>query len=622
MRWSPPFKTMLLFSFWTLLVCASFVPSLYFNHVLTEEMLEDGRNATLRQLDFIHWLIGESMTFNSVDELQKWLSEIGRELGLRVTFVATNGKVLADSQIPALEIGNLENYLTRPEIVQTLDSDTGLITRYSDVVKKPQFFAARRVPARGGLPPGIVRVGNDLSPMQDRVDRLKNTFLLLFFLVFLGTLFVSYLLLRQLRAPIASLIEATRRLAIGDYSNRIHFRPGHEFYPMAEAFNEMAEEVGRYVQDISDQKQQMEAVFNGMLEGVLVLDSRGKIVTINRALAQLVSHPLQSIGRRPMEVFVNLELQAACDRIVSPRGESEETETSLQVVLGRDRTYDVNIVRLRDLHGNAGAIVVFHDISQLKRLEKVRQDFVANVSHELRTPLTSIKGYAETLLGEDRGPEGVIVPFLEVILKNANHMVKMVDDLLQLARLESPAKSVQLLPVDAGETLANAWKACVPLAEEKSIRLENFLPRTAVRVMADFDQLVQVFRNLLENAVKYSPQGSAIAVGCQVIESTVAFSVRDQGAGIPRQYHQRIFERFYRIEKDRSAHPGSTGLGLAISRHIVLNHGGSIWVQSPNSDGSKGTTFFFTLSRVADSEDSPVPHDGPKEAIGVEGGKS
>ena len=554
--------------------------------------------------------------------MQNWLSDMGRELGLRVTFVAINGKVLADSQIPESEIGNLENYSTRPEIVQTLDSGTGLTIRYSDIIKKQQFFAARRISARGGLPQGIVRVGSDLSPMQDRVDRLRNTFLLLFFLLLLGTLFVSYLLLRQLRAPIASLIDATKRLAIGDYANRVHFRPDHEFYPMAEAFNQMAEEVGRYVQDISDQKQQMEAVFNGMLEGVLVLDSRGRIVTINRALAHLVSHPLQSIGRRPMEVFINLELQAACDRIVPPKGDSGEAETSLQVVLDRDRTYDVNIVRLRDLHGDAGAIVVFHDISQLKRLEKVRQDFVANVSHELRTPLTSIKGYAETLLGEDSGQEGVIVPFLEVILKNANHMVKMVDDLLQLARLESPDKPVQLLPVDAGETLANAWKACIPLAEEKSIHLENSLPPTAVRVMADFDQLLQVFRNLFENAVKYSPHGSIITVGCQVLEETVAFSVRDEGVGIPRQYHQRIFERFYRIEKDRSTHPGSTGLGLAISRHIVLNHGGSIWVQSPNPDGSKGTTFFFTLSRVADREDSPAQDSIPKSRVGIAGGES
>jgi len=596
-----PFKTILLFSLWVFLICALLVPSLYYNHTLTSEILKDGKDAAVQQLNLMHWTMTNGRNFNNVEELQEWLADLGQQLGLRITYVAAGGKVIADSQIPASELLNLENYSTKPEIVQTRDDAIGSVIRYSDVFKKQQIFAARRIPARGGLPAGILRIGSDLSEMQDQVDRLKSTFLVILFLVFIGALFLSYLLVRHLRTPIASFIDAAEKIAAGDYTRRVHFAPDHEFYPMARAFNQMAEDLGTCIRDISEEKDQLETVFNGMLESVLVLDSRGKIRTINRALGKLVSHPLQCIGRRPMEVFLNLELQAACDKILPPKGDNGLEETGLQIVLGKDRTYDVNIVRLRDLHGDSGAIVVFHDISELKRLAKVRQDFVANVSHELRTPLTSIKGYAETLLSEGQEQQPVVVPFLEVILRNANHMVKMVDDLLQLARLESPARSVQLLPVDVGDTVLLAWKACLPLAEEKRISLVNRLPQDGIRVMADFDQLVQVFRNLLENAVKYSPHGSAITVASQAHGNRLALTVRDEGSGIPKQYHDRIFERFYRIEKDRSSYPGSTGLGLAITRHIVLNHGGSIWVQSPNDEG-RGTTFLFTMSEAVDAE--------------------
>lgn len=603
MQGNLPFRTILLFSFWVLLVCASLIPSIYYNHSLTAEVLKDGKNSTVQQVNFLHWIMTNSLSFNNVEELQRWLVAIGKQLGLRVTYVAVGGRVLADSQISASEIAELENFSTKPEIVQTVDGGIGLVIRYSEIFKKQQIFAARRIPARGGLPAGILRVGSDLSEMQDQVDRLRNTFLFLFFLAFIGTLVASYLLIRHLRTPLSGFINAARRLASGDYGNRVHISRGHEFYPMAQAYNEMAEEVGRYIQDILDQKQQLETVFSGMREAVLVLDSQGKIATINKALAQLVSHPLHCVGRRPMEVFLNLELQAACDRVLPPGGNNSEDETGLQIVLGRDRTYDVNIARLRDLHGEAGAIVVFHEITELKRLERVRQDFVANVSHELRTPLTSIKGYTETLLSDEREHQGMMIPFLEVILRNADHMVKMVDDLLQLARLESPAKPSRLLPVDACEALAIAWKACLSLSGEKDIRLVDCLPESGLRVKADLDQLVQVFRNLLENAVKYAPRGSSITVASQIHGDKVVLSVRDEGIGIPKQYHQRIFERFYRIEKDRSTHPESTGLGLAISRHIVLNHGGSIWVQSPNADGSKGTTFFFTMPVAAGAEE-------------------
>ena len=225
----------------------------------------------------------------------------------------------------------------------------------------------------------------------------------------------------------------------------------------------------------------------------------------------------------------------------------------------------------------------------------VRQDFVANVSHELRTPLTSIKGYTETLLAESQPPPEVLASFLEVILKNTNHMVRMVDDLLQLARMEAHQEIFKPARINPTEALMAAWKACLPAAQEKRVSLTKHLPQEGLGVWADFDQLLRVFRNLLENAIRYSPEGEAITVDFRAEANTVTIGVGNDGPSIPKHHQQRIFERFYRIEKSRGGEFGGTGLGLAICRHILLNHGGLIWVQSPNPGGTNGATFFFTL---------------------------
>jgi len=316
--------------------------------------------------------------------------------------------------------------------------------------------------------------------------------------------------------------------------------------------------------------------------------------------------------------MVNVELQKLCDRILaSDVGERAEQLSSLQISLGNDRTYDVNIVRLPARQEEMGAVVVLHDITGLKRLERVRQDFVANVSHELRTPLTSIKGYTETLLGEPGPTYERVSNFLQVILRNTNHMVRIVEDLLQLARLEAHQEGTEPAPINASGAVATAWKACAHHARAKGLRLQNELPKDGVWVLADFDQLVQVFRNLIENAIRYSPDGEAVTVSCELRENRMVFHVRDEGPGIPKQHQERIFERFYRIETHRGDRWGSTGLGLAICRHIIRNHGGSIWVESPNRGSLKGSTFSFTIPGAAgqrqDTRNQAEPADTASE---------
>jgi two-component system phosphate regulon sensor histidine kinase PhoR len=391
------------------------------------------------------------------------------------------------------------------------------------------------------------------------------------------------------------MIGTAEAIGAGDYSQRVRFYPGKEFMPLAESINEMAKRIESHIQTITEQKEQLEAILNGMSEGVMVLDSRGTIQTVNHALTGTLPGAREFVGRRPLEVILSADLQKACDELLSGTA-ADKGSRNLEITPGLGRVFAVNVVRFQhQAGGEVGAIVVFHDISELKRLEKVRQDFVANVSHELRTPLTSIRGYAETLLAQPAADSGPGASFLQIILKNAMHMSKMVDDLLQLARLDSRRQSESYGPVDAAEALSAAWKVCGPQGSAKNVRLENLLPEDGVRVKANLDELGQVFRNLLENAVRYSPPGSLIIVSVRRDKDTATFVVTDDGPGVPLYAQQRIFERFYRVEKDRGDASGSTGLGLAICRHIILNRGGSIWVESPPEGKSRGSAFLFTV---------------------------
>ncbi|MCK8602506.1 ATP-binding protein [Desulfoferrobacter suflitae] len=589
-------KMKLLGFFWSFLLAVLLLVCWFYYRNLKQEISAEAHKNAIQNLELIHGMLQRDADINDQQALQRYLRRIGSRMSFRITYVARGGMVIADSQVPLSSLASLDNHAVRPEIVAAQEQEVGLSTRYSRTSQQELIYVAKAIQPSGGIPPGVLRLAVPWSDFRARFDRYSRTFVWVMLLAFAIIALLSYLLTRQLDKPVNTMIAAMNAIGEGNYGQRLHFQPGHEFYSLAGSINAMADMISRQIHTITGQKQQLEAVFHGMKEGVMVLDAQGKLSGVNRAMAEIIPNVSQSIGRRPLEATMSLELQRACDYVLSPSSDLDSYPYMLQITLhAGENIYDVNIVRLQDPQGGIGAIVVFHDISELKRLEKVRQDFVANVSHELRTPLTSIKGYAETLLAEhEQGPQP-LASFLSVILKNTNHMVKMVDDLLQLARLEARSHLEGAAAVNAAEALAAAWKACEPLAQSKQVRLTHSLPAEGLQVTVDFDQLVQVFRNLLENAVRYSPTGEIIEVGYTDDPKKVTFSVRDDGPGIPGQHQHRVFERFYRVEKHRGAQPGSTGLGLSICRHIIQNNGGRIWVKSPVDFQENGTIFYFTL---------------------------
>jgi two-component system, OmpR family, phosphate regulon sensor histidine kinase PhoR len=595
MRGNISLRMLLLLSFWGLLTVTLILPYSYTFNKMHDTVDNEMKQDLMRSLNLVASLMIEGEAFQNSEQLQSWMVEIAKPLELRLTYVANSGQVLADSQVPFDQVKNLEDLSARPEIVQAMRHEFGYMTRFSRIMQKEQVFAARSIQPKGNIPAGVLRIGAPVSELQELSVHLRNFFLLIVPFAFIMAALLSYLVTRKLKRDVRSVIQVVAAMGESDYRRRIHFTPGHELHPLADAVNQASESNGRRLQALRTQQQELAAVFNAMREGVMVLDAKGRIQVVNQALSELFGARTQVMGRRPLEVILSLELQQACDRLLASKDHPRDASHYLPIVMGNGRTFEVNIVPLKDQERNTGAVVVFHDMSRLKQLEKVRQDFVANVSHELRTPLTSIKGYTETLLAEPQPKAEVLSSFLEVILKNTNHMVKIVDDLLQLARIEAGQEVLEPVPVNPTDALTAAWKACLPLAESRRLSLANNMPTTLGGVAADFNQLIRVFRNLLENAIRYSPEGGTIGVNGHAEGNTVTISVRNDGPSIPKYHQQRIFERFYRIEKSRGSDLGNTGLGLAICRHIILNHGGLIWVQSPNLGSTDGATFTFTL---------------------------
>lgn len=408
-----------------------------------------------------------------------------------------------------------------------------------------------------------------------------------------------------------------RAIGSGDLTLRAPRHNSKELDDLSSAVNRMADGIASQIKTISEQKTQLETVLNSMKEGVLVIDSDCCITAVNRAMVDIFPDAANALGRRPLEVILSPELQQACEETICTVA-SQRSTRSFQIEPMRDKVYEVTLTRLRTMEDGTGeaclgAVAVFHDISQLTRLERVRRDFVANVSHELRTPLTSIKGYAETLqqsIETDGAGCAAQQNFVAVILKHANQMTKTVNDLLHLARLESGERQFEFRVVNAAEAFMQAHKECLHLEEASGLTVRSELPEEGVMVFADQTRLTQVFRNLLENALKYGiPTGmesaedgassrGQVTVSCSVREGEVVFSVTDEGPGIPKADRERIFERFYRVEKHRLKHKaGSSGLGLAIVRHIVEKSGGAVWVKSPVANGH-GAIFSFSLPRA------------------------
>ncbi|MES9997197.1 ATP-binding protein [Desulfovibrio aminophilus] len=405
-------------------------------------------------------------------------------------------------------------------------------------------------------------------------------------------LFLARLLLHPLRTQAASLADGLDRLGTGGPEPELPVLP--ELRELAAALPRTERRTANDLRAAEARRERLQAVLNGMFEGVLVLDGECRAQSMNRSMETLLPGAQERLGRRLLEILPQPELSDACAELLRAEG---PISASLTMTLDDGRILTVNMVRPPEAGPGLGAVLVFHDVSEIKRLEAVRRDFAANVSHELRTPLTAIKGYTETLITGDPSPD-IARRFLEVVLRNADHMAKMIEDLLSLSRIEAGKDAGRREPMQARDSLRRAWDAVEPLARRKGLDLTDALPGDLPPVLGDPEHVTRVFRNLLENAVKFGPEYRPVTVSACGTGEFVEFEVRDEGPGIPKKDQPRVFERFYSVQKHRRNEHGSTGLGLAICRHTLKSMGGDIRVESPPPGAAGGTSFFFTLPRA------------------------
>jgi two-component system phosphate regulon sensor histidine kinase PhoR len=519
---------------------------------------------------------------------------LARESRARITIISAQGEVLGDSEVKPGELKELDNHGDRPEVQQALHTGQGSSIRYSATLRLPMLYVAFPVQAARGEK-GFLRLALPLSSVQQTKASLTAVLGLSLALAVCGALILSYILSSVTSRSLRDMAAIAGQIGRGEYGKRISVRSRDEVGELAVVMNEMTTRIETELANLSAEKNRLDTILRGMGEGVMVTDATGVITLVNPAFRALFSLQEEVEGKPLIEITRHPALNVACRMVMDARDERLE-EITLQ--LDREKTVLTHWVPLLENGRIRGIVAVFHDISDLKRLEKVRRDFVANVSHELRTPVSVIKGYAETLLtgALEKDPEQA-GRFVAIIHNHAERLGNLIGDLLALSALESGDMTLELAPLPIAGTVRQACNLLEQKAAGKGIGIVLDGIDEAPPVLADHGRIEQVLVNLLENAIKYTPEKGSVKITALDFADTVKISITDTGDGIPAKDLPRIFERFYRVDADRSRDKGGTGLGLSIVKHIVQLHSGDVSVESRLGQGS---TFSFTLKKAPD----------------------
>ncbi len=523
-------------------------------------------------------------------EINALAHSLSSKVGSRLTLIGADGRVLADSELDDAGVKAMENHLGRPEVAGALEGSSSYDLRHSATLRKAMLYAAYPVKFSGRTE-AVVRLAVPVTQLDAMRSLLKKALAAALALALLLSFFVSLVVSVGFSRPFDKIVYGSKKFASGDFSYRIQKDFHGEMGKLAETLNSMAASVEENLQRVEMQAQQLSAAFANMAEGVLVTGLDARITALNPAMERLFSvKAAGSISKPLLEVIPNAGLSGICARAISAgKPVAEEMELSVPV----RGIFSVNASPMFTGGEVSGCLMVVHDITEVRRLEAKRRDFVANVSHELKTPLTAIRGYVETLLEGAIDDKAHAKEFLGVIHAQSRRLDNIVSDLLKLSSLESYA--IEVNKVDVGlKDLADSLIAGLDsvFKAKKAVVINNITPGLAVK--ADPEKLGQVFVNLLDNAVKFSTENTKVEISSVELPEGVKVTVKDNGIGIPQEHLSRVFERFYRADKARSREMGGTGLGLSIVKHVIDLHGGSVGVESVEGSGS---TFWFILPR-------------------------
>jgi len=525
-------------------------------------------------------------------EARAFVVRVAAPTGSRVTLIATDGRVLGDSEVAPEDLARVENHAGRPEVREALAGRVARDLRTSATTGAPFLYVALPV-TDGSRVLGVLRLALPLAMVTSSYAAIHRVMLLGGLVALLAACGIGLFVARRVTGPVVGMQTIARRMSDGDFAVRAPVRSPDEIGALGRALNAMAARLKEKLQDLEQEQAKTTAILDAMLEGVIAVDGRDTILFMNeRSRAMFGLDATRGERKSFLEVIRNGDLhqvlhesRAAAERTVS----RHELRLSSPV----ERRLQVNAVPLRLAPDETGVVMVLHDVTELRRLEQVRTEFVANVSHELRTPLTAIHGYLETLLGGALEERANARRFLEIVFRHTERLGRLLNDLTDLSNIELGKVSLALEAVQLGEVVESVLAIIGPKAAAGRVALATDLPSGLPLVRADRDRLAQILINLVDNAVKYTPEGGRVTVGASGgAGGLVEIAVSDTGVGIPPGDLPRITERFYRVDRARSRELGGTGLGLAIVKHLVLAHGGELRIDSAPG---QGTTVRFSL---------------------------
>ncbi|HXJ05464.1 MAG TPA: ATP-binding protein [Candidatus Acidoferrum sp.] len=552
--------------------------------------------ARIAQADFPRWAPASLGNPEDLSALREWVAQMAAS-GARVTVITADGHVLADSQS---DPQTMENHAKRPEILEAMANGDGRSIRFSVTIKRDLLYYAVRQNTSAG-PPYVLRFALPLETFDQVLTSFQHRLWVASFFILLIAGGISLLLSRSFTDRIDRLKNFSRRVADGDFRPLPRDGSGDALEALGMSLNRTAARLERTIHTLTEERNLSSAILGSMVEGVAVVNGSERLAFANPGFAEILGLDVPpTSGSALVEVVRQTELVEAVRKVLGgePRVQSEIVTGTL-----RQHYFAITVAAVR-AGETTGAVVVLHDITELRKLERVRRDFVANVSHELRTPLTAIQGFAETLLAGAIDDPQNRTRFLEIILEHSRRLARLTEDLLMLSKMDAERLELEIRRLSVPQIIDSCLETAQRRATEKDLRVSVDTPQRLPDIAGDRRRLAEVLQNLLDNAIQYTLPGGQIMVSAEAGEGEVIFTVSDTGIGIPKSDQPRIFERFYRVDVARSREAGGTGLGLAIAKHLVEVHGGRLWVESEVGQGSQ---FHFSVPLFEPKLTTPRP---------------
>ncbi|OGS46026.1 MAG: hypothetical protein A2539_08420 [Elusimicrobia bacterium RIFOXYD2_FULL_34_15] len=517
-------------------------------------------------------------------KLQNFVKRLGEKIKTRITIVNSDGTVFADSES---DPETMENHKDRPEMEKALSGIIGKSVRHSDTLNIDMMYVAIPLKSNGNLS-GAIRLSIFLSDINRKIKQIHKIIIVSVLIGILAALLLSFIVGKSFVNPILLMKTAAEKISKGDFNQKLDFKANDELARLGHSLNAMSEELQKNITETEREKNELSIVLSDMVEGVILVDKNRRIIMLNQSLSNMLYlRSDEAVGRHSWEILGNEEINNA---IESTLAKAEPVRKDITILLPEEKYIQVQTSVIYDENNELyGVVGVFHDITQIRKLENMRTEFVANVSHELKTPLTAISGFIETLKEGAINDKKEASKFLDIMQANTERLNNLINDMLVISKSESKEMKLELKKVNIEKILESISSMYKERIDKKSQKLIFEIANNFTEITADEEKLIQIFSNLIDNAIKFTGQGGVITVKCYDVQDKIKIEVSDTGIGIPKEHLPRIFERFYRVDKARSREMGGTGLGLAIVKHLIQLHGGTVSVESQPGRGSSFT---------------------------------